>query len=70
MASTRPDSSAAMNSLVSSMVTGVKEWPLLRKKSAMLSSPVVPLWMPMVAPSRSAAFSTPTSLRTRMPWPS
>ena len=42
----------------------------MRKKSARLSSVVVPVWMQIEAPSSSVALPIPSAVRPMKPWPS
>ena len=68
--SQRPASYAATTSSAFSKTTGLYSILFARKKSAMLSSVVVPMLTHTAAPASSIALFTPRSLRTMKPWPS
>ena len=70
IASQRPATKAPVTSSYFSMVTGFSSILLARKKSARLSSVVVPVCTQTVAPESSLALFTPSFFVAMKPWPS
>ena len=66
----RPEKKALRHSSALSNTTGRNFMLWVRKKSAMLSSIVVPGWMQTAAPSSCLALVTPSFFGTMRPWPS